>query len=71
MSWAWTRTFYSLMNGQIYNFETKKQRDEACKEIDGREKYSACEAYKNYSNVIRVGFHDFDNWLKQRLEEGS
>lgn len=61
MSWAWTRTFYAIKNGVIYNFEAKKQRDIAIKDLN-MSKYPASEAYKNYSNIVRVGYHDFNKW---------
>lgn len=66
MSWAWTRTFYAIdTKGVIYNFEAKKQRDETIKNL-GFKKYPASEAYKNYSNIIRVNYHSFNEWLKKQ-----
>ena len=29
MSWAWSRTFYAQKDGRIFNFEAKRNRDDA------------------------------------------
>lgn len=72
MSWVWTRTFYAKKNGFIYNFEAKRQRDIAVKEL-GMEKCPAIEAYeKKSSEYIRVWYHEFDRWLeKKKMMKGG
>lgn len=63
MSWAWTRTFYAKSeDGKVYNFEAKRQRDTAVRRL-GFVKLTAHDAEK--TQKIRVGYHDFDEWLRR------
>lgn len=62
MSWAWTRTFYASSNGTIYNFEMKRQRDDAVKH-HGFEKVLATDAWKHYPNIVRVGWRDYGRFI--------
>lgn len=62
MSWAWTRTFYASRNGTIFNFEMKRQRDDAVKH-HGFEKVLSAEAMKHYPNIVRVGWREYDEFI--------
>lgn len=62
MSWAWTRTFYASRNGTIFNFEMKRQRDDAVKH-HGFEKVLSAEAMKHYPNITRVGWREYGEFI--------
>ena len=62
MSWAWTRTFYASRDGTIYNFEMKRQRDDAVNN-HGFEKVLSAEAMKHYPNIVRVGWRDYEKFI--------
>ena len=62
MSWAWTRTFYASRNGNIYNFEMKRQRDNAVKH-HGFEKMLSADAMKHYPNITRVEWRDYEKFI--------
>lgn len=62
MSWAWTRTFYASKDGIIYNFEMKRQRDDAVKH-HGFEKVLSADAMKHYPNIVRVEWRDYERFL--------
>lgn len=51
-----SRSWYARLNGKIYVFQSKHQRD-----ICGGEPISAEEAYHNHPH-IEVMFHDFQKW---------
>ena len=60
---AWTRTFYAVgEDGIYYNFDMKRQRDDAV-ENHGLRKVSAAEAYKHYKKVIQVPWETYGEWL--------
>lgn len=62
MSWAWTRTFYATRNGTIFNFEAKRQRDDAVKH-HGFEKMLSADAMNHYPNIVRVGWREYDEFI--------
>lgn len=62
MSWAWTRTFYASRNGIIYNFEMKRQRDDAVKH-HGFGKVLSADAMKHYPNIIRIEWRDYEKFI--------
>ena len=62
MSWAWTRTFYASRNGTIFNFEAKRQRDDAVQN-HGFSKVLSAEAMKHYPNITRVGWRDYGKFI--------
>lgn len=51
--WAWSRTFYATKNGTIYNFEAKRDRDDAVRN-HGFEVMKAADAWKHYPNITRI-----------------
>ena len=60
---AWTRTFYALgENGIYYNFDMKRQRDDAVKN-HGLKKVPAVEAYKHYRKIVQVPWETYAEWL--------
>lgn len=50
---AWTRTFYAKKTGVYYNFDMKRQRDDAVKN-HGMVKVPAVEAYKHFKGMVQV-----------------
>ena len=62
MSWAWTRTFYASRNGTVFNFEAKRQRDDAVKH-HGFEKMLSADAMKHYPNIVRVGWREYEEFI--------
>lgn len=62
VSWAWTRTFYATKNGTIFNFEAKRQRDDAVKH-HGFEKMLSADAMNHYPNIVRVGWREYDEFI--------
>ena len=68
MSWAWSRTFYAIRNGTIFNFEAKRQRDDAVKH-HGFEKMLSADAMKHYPNIVRVGWREYDEFIESEEEE--
>lgn len=58
---AWSRTWYAKHNEVYYNFEAKRDRDDACKNY-GFEKVSANEAYKHYP-LIRVEWRNYKKFI--------
>lgn len=56
---AWTRTFYAKKNGLYYNFDMKRQRDDAVKNL-GMEKVSANEAYKHFRKIIQIPWETYE-----------
>ena len=62
MSWAWTRTFYAQKDGRVYNFEAKRDRDDAVKN-HGFQSMSAVEAWKRYPNITRVEWREYRKWI--------
>ena len=62
MGFARTRSFYAKDKyGDIYNFLSKAQRDQACKKV-GLYVCPANEAYKSWDRVETVDYHDYDSW---------
>ena len=63
---AWSHTFYATYTKRgkttYYNFEQKKDRDEAVRY--GFKKVSAQEAYKHYHEMKRVECREFDRFIK-------
>lgn len=57
---AWSRTFYAEKDNVYYNFEMKKQRDDAVRHHKFR-KVSAAEAYKH--SLIRVHWTQYDKFI--------
>jgi len=60
---AWTRTFYAKKNNLYYNFDMKRQRDDAVKNY-GMEKVSAKEAYKHYKKIIQIPWETYEERKK-------
>lgn len=60
---AWSRTWYAKRDGQYYNFEMKKQRDEACEKY-GFSKCSAKEAYENYP-YIQIEWRKYQDFIRR------
>lgn len=56
--WAWSRTFYATKDGRVYNFEAKRDRDDAVRN-HGFAVMTAAEAQKHYPNITRVGWRDY------------
>lgn len=61
MSWAWSRTFYAEKDGQMYNFEAKRNRDDAVKNY-GFVKVPSAEAWKRYPNITRIEWRAYERW---------
>lgn len=61
---AWSRTFYAKKNNVYYNFDMKRQRDNAVQN-HGFVKVSALEAYKHYSSIIRVPWRTYGNFIQK------
>lgn len=53
MSWAWSRTFYAQKDGRIFNFEAKRNRDDAVRN-HGFEAMKSSDAWKHYPNITRI-----------------
>lgn len=60
---SWTRTFYAKKDGIYYNFDMKRQRDDAVKN-HGMEIVSAAEAYKHYRKVIQIPWEQYEERIK-------
>ena len=58
---AWTRTWYAKKDGIYYNFDMKKQRDDAVKN-HGFCKVKAQEAYQHYQ--IQVPWRKYHEFIK-------
>lgn len=61
MSWAWTRTFYARKDGEIYNFEAKRNRDDAVMTL-GLVPMNAADAYKSRSDIQRIEWREYEQW---------
>lgn len=59
---AWTRNFYSELNGIIFQFESKRTRDNHLKK--GAKKISAEDYYKTNMNAVKI--RDIDTPLSGR-----
>lgn len=62
MSWAWSRTFYASKDGKIYNFEAKRDRDDAVRN-HGFEKMASAEAWKHYPEITRIEWREYTRWI--------
>lgn len=60
---AWSRTFYAKKNGAYYNFDMKRQRDDAVNNR-GMIKVTAVEAYKHYEKIVRVPWREYESVMK-------
>lgn len=58
MSFSWTRTFYAQRNGIVYNFEAKRDRDDAVRN-HGFEAMTAADAWKHYPNIVRISWREW------------
>lgn len=63
--WAWSRTFYAEKDGLIYNFEAKRDRDDAVRN-HGFQSMSAVEAQKSYPNITRIEWREYQKWITTR-----
>lgn len=56
-----SRSFYCIFNDEIFEFQSKKQRDEmyshGCRFI------SAADVYKRHINTIKIPYRQFNSWL--------
>ena len=50
MAFAWSRTFYAVKDGSVYNFEAKRDRDHACNNY-GFRSLPAAIAYKSNDRI--------------------
>lgn len=66
---AWTRTFYAKKNGVYYNFDMKRQRDDAVKNHN-MVKVSAVEAYEHFKTMMQVPWRMYDAIMKE-VERGA
>lgn len=62
MSWAWSRTFYAQKDGRIFNFEAKRNRDDAVRN-HGFEAIKSYDAWKHYPNITRIGWREYQKWI--------
>ena len=62
---AWSRTFYATKNGAVYNFEAKRDRDDAVKN-HGFETITSAEAWKNYPDITRIGWREYPRWITEK-----
>lgn len=62
MSWAWSRTFYAQKDGRIFNFEAKRNRDDAVRN-HGFEAMKSSDAWKHYPNITRIGWREYQKWV--------
>ena len=61
---SWSRTFYAEKNGVYYNFDAKRQRDDAVKN-HGMTGVTAAEAYKHYEKIVRVPWQKYENMMRK------
>lgn len=61
---AWTRTWYAKKNETYYNFDMKRQRDDAVKNY-GMVKVSAVEAYKHFRGMVQVPWRQYGIKMKE------
>ncbi len=66
---SWSRTWYAKRDGKYFNFEMKRQRDEACREY-GFEKVSAKEAYDHYP-YIQIEWRKYENFIRSYCYENK
>lgn len=66
---AWSRTWYAKRDDEYFNFEMKKQRDDACKNYCFI-KVSAKEAYEHYP-YTQVCWRRYDDFIKEYRHENS
>lgn len=56
-----SRSFYHIFNNEIFEFQSKKQRDEMyqhrCQFI------SAADVYKRHVNTTKIPYQQFNSWL--------
>lgn len=62
---AWSRTWYAEKDGKYYNFEMKKQRDEACR-CYGFTKVPASVAYKHYPH-IKIEWRKYQKFIEEEV----
>lgn len=60
---AWTRTWYSEKDGVYYNFDMKRQRDEAVR-LYGHRLVFATEAYNHYPQMKQVPWRNYSDFVK-------
>ena len=60
---AWTRTFYAKKDGVYYNFDMKRQRDDAV-DNHGMTKVPAIEAYDHFKEMVQVPWRSYERIMK-------
>lgn len=61
---AWTRTWYAKRDGVYYNFDMKRQRDDAVNN-HGMVEVSAIEAYKHFKEMVQVPWETYEKVIKE------
>ena len=61
---AWTRTWYAKREGVYYNFDMKRQRDNAVKN-HGMTRVPAVEAYEHFTGMVQVPWRMYERMMKE------
>lgn len=59
---AWTRKFYAEKDGVYYNFDRKRNRDDAVLN-HGFAKVTAAEAHRHYP-MVQVSWREYRNFIR-------